>query len=61
MDNADRPCLDEVAEDRRTPIRRSSASGCPRSGVQSLSTRPTIAGYHGRQLTLKADAIGPSA
>ena len=52
------PALDEATEAKVYAVLRERL---PRSGVLSLSTRPTIAGYHGRQLTLKADAIAPSA
>ncbi len=48
--------LDEATEARVYAILRERLPG---SGVLSLSTRPTVAGYHGRQLTLRADAIGP--
>jgi putative ATP-binding cassette transporter len=50
--------LDEATEKKVYAVLRERL---PRSGVLSLSTRPTIAGYHVRSLTLKADAIAPSA
>ena len=48
--------LDEAMEKQVYTILRERL---PKSGVLSLSTRPTIAGYHGRQLALAPDALTP--
>jgi putative ATP-binding cassette transporter len=48
--------LDEALERQVYTILRERL---PKAGVLSLSTRPTIAGYHSRQLSLAADGIAP--